>query len=110
MPSNPRPPFPEERRARQAEATGNVVARGLKAAGMAAVGVVAGHTAAQSFVPVYQKLNFRFKAFWGGAICVASFAIAGERQHAENLQLSRELEAAKVEAHDAERLRRAGHA
>ena len=73
---------------------------------MAAVAVAIGHTGAQTFVPAYAKINFRFKAFWGGAMCVASFAIAGERQHAENLRNSRELEAAKVEAHDAERLAR----
>lgn len=74
---------------------------------MASVAVIAGHAAAQSFLPVYQRLNFRFKAFWGGAIIVASFANAGERQNLENLRINRELEAAKVEAHDAERLRRA---
>lgn len=73
---------------------------------MAAVGVIVGHTAAQNFIPAYARVNFRFKAFWGGAACVASFAIAGERQHKENLIYSRELEAAKIEAHDAERLAR----
>lgn len=101
-------PYPEERRARQQAATESVVLRGIKAAGMAAVAVAVGHAGAQTFIPAYANVNFRFKAFWGGAACVAAFAVAGERQHALNLRYSRELEAAKMEAHDAERLARLG--
>lgn len=100
-------PFPEERRARQEEATNSVVVRGLKAAGLAtaAVGVV--HAAAQSFVPAYQKVNFRIKVFCGVAFVAACFSNAGERQNLENLARSREIEAARVEAHDEARLMRA---
>lgn len=81
--------------------------RGLKAAGMATAALAVGHVAAQSFLPVYQKVNFRIKVFTGVAFVAACFSNAGERQNLENLQRSREIEAARVEAHDEERLQRA---
>ena len=96
----------EERKARQEAATSSILVRGAKAAVIAGVAVISGHFAAQNFIPQYARVNFRLKAFWGGAACVASFAIAGERQHRENLDRSLELEISKVEAHDAERLSR----
>ena len=94
----------EERSRIREAATVSTTIRGATAAAYTSVAVLAGHFAATRFSPQYAAVNFRFKTFWGGAAVVAAYAIAGERQHALNLRISREIEAEKMEAHDRARL------